>query len=142
MQHLSIILSLAAAIIPGFVSAQTGSGIPQAPITRILAIGTGTAPLTAEDKKTIMPREVRGTVELYLQGKIDQWWYRADGKGVVFLLNVTSVEEAHTMLEKLPLGVAQKMTFELMPLEPLVPLRFLMSDATGSNTPDSKGAGQ
>ena len=95
-------------------------------ITRILAIGAVTSPLTDEDKKTIMPREVPATVELYLQGKIDQWWFRADGKGVVFLLNETSVEEAHNMLEALPLGVAKRMTFDLMPLGPLFPLRLLI----------------
>lgn len=97
--------------------------------TRILAIGAGTSPITDEDRKTIMPREVLATVELYLQGKIDQWWFRADGKGVVFLLNETSVEAAHEMLEAMPLGVAKRLTFELMPLGPLFPLRILMSQA-------------
>ena len=97
--------------------------------TRILAIGAVTSPLTDEDKKTIMPREVPATVKLYLQGKIDQWWFRADGKGVVFLLNETSVEEAHNMLEALPLGVAKRMTFELMPLGPLFPLAMLVNQA-------------
>jgi hypothetical protein len=102
---------------------------PEVSTTRILAIGTGTAPLTLEDRMTILPKEVRATVGLYLQGKIDQWWFRADAKGVVFLLNVTSTEEAHAMLEELPLGVAKRMTFELMPLGPLVPLRVLLADA-------------
>ena len=97
--------------------------------TRILAIGTATAPFTDEERKTIMPREVPATVELYLQGKIDQWWFRGDGKGVVFLLNETSVEAAHEMLEALPLGVAKRMTFELMPLGPLFPLRILIGQA-------------
>jgi muconolactone delta-isomerase len=96
-------------------------------ITRILAIGTGVRPLTAEDRTTILPKEVRATVDLYLQGKIDQWWFRGDGKGVVFLMNVTSVEDAHAMLEKLPLGVAKLMTFELMPLAPLKPLMVLLA---------------
>lgn len=95
-------------------------------ITRILAIGAATSPFTDEEKKTIMPREVPATVELYLQGKIDQWWFRGDGRGVVFLLNETSVEAAHDMLEAMPLGVAKRMTFELMPLGPLFPLRLLL----------------
>lgn len=33
---------------------------------------------------------------------------------MVFLLNMTSVDEAHELLEKLPLGAAKKMTFDLL----------------------------
>lgn len=99
---------------------------PNVLTTRILAIGSVTSPITPEERGTIMPKEVKGTVELYLNGKIDQWWFRADGKGVVFLLNLTSVEEAHAILETLPLGVAKRMTFELMPLGPLYPLWMLL----------------
>ena len=54
-------------------------------------------------------------------------YVRQDGKGVVFLLNVTFVEEAHSLLEKLPLGQAGLMEFDLMPLGPLNPLRLLLS---------------
>jgi hypothetical protein len=36
------------------------------------------------------------------------------------------------MLEKLPLGVAHLMSFELVPLGPLNPLRQLLAPATGS----------
>jgi len=48
--------------------------------------------------------------------------YRQDGKGVVFLLNVTSVEEAHELFESLALGQAKLMKFDQLPLEPLAPL--------------------
>jgi hypothetical protein len=75
-----------------------------------------------------MPKEVPDTVRLYLSGKIDQWYVRQDGKGVVFLLNVSSVEEAHTLLEQLPLGQAKLMEFDLMPLGPLSPLRVLLGE--------------
>ena len=44
------------------------------------------------------------TLRLYLAGKIDQWWIRQTQTGPVFLLNVTSVEEARTLMESLPLG--------------------------------------
>ncbi len=72
------------------VSAQT------VPTTKILAIGHVVAPLTPEQRRSIMPREVPDTVRLYLAGKIDQWYVRQDGKGVVFLLNVTTTEELTT----------------------------------------------
>jgi hypothetical protein len=66
---------------------------PAVPTTKILAIGRLVAPLTPEQRKAILPREVPDTVRLFLAGKIDQWWSRQDGKGPVFLMNVTSVEE-------------------------------------------------
>jgi hypothetical protein len=112
------------------VSQNTPGSAPVAvPTTKILAIGHLVAPLTPEQRRGIMPREVPDTVRLYLSGKIDQWYVRQDGKGVVFLLNVSSVEEAHTLLEALPLGQAKLMEFELMPLGPLSPLRVLLGDA-------------
>jgi hypothetical protein len=73
-----------------------------------------------------MPQEVSDTVRLYLGGKIDQWYVRKDKPGVVFLMNVTTPEEAHALLEKLPLGVAGMMTFELIPVGPLSPLNYLL----------------
>jgi hypothetical protein len=60
-----------------------------------------------------------------LDGKIDQWYSLQNRQGVVFILNVTDVSTAHEMLEKLPLGQAHLMSFELLPLGPLNPLRAL-----------------
>jgi hypothetical protein len=102
------------------------SPLPSVPVTKILAIGGLGAPLTPERRKSIISREVPDTVQLYLAGKIDQWYSRQDGKGVVFLLNLASIEEAHSMLEALPPGQAHLMTFELIPLGPLSPLGLLL----------------
>ena len=55
-------------------------------------------------------------MRLMLAGKIDQWFAKIDGSGVVFLMNVTDPAEAHTLLEKLPLGQADMMTFQLIPV--------------------------
>jgi len=108
---------------------QTAPGpFPAVPTTKILAIGTVVAPITPEQRKTIMTREVPATAQLYLAGKIDQWYVRKDNKGVVFLLNLATVEEAREMLEALPLGQAKLMTFELMPLGPLSPLYILLEN--------------
>jgi hypothetical protein len=99
---------------------------PPVPTTKILAIGRLASPLTPEQRRSIMPKEVPDTVKLYLAGKIDQWYVRQDGKGVVFLLNVTTTEEAHALLEALPLGKAKLMEFDLIALGPLNPLRVLL----------------
>ncbi len=107
------------------------------PTTRVLAIGKLSGPRDATWRDT-MPKEVHGTVDLYLQGKIDQWYVRKDGQGVVFLMNVSTVEEAHALLEKLPLGQAHIMSFDLIPLGPLTPLRFLMGAQPGGTSSAAK----
>jgi hypothetical protein len=82
--------------------------------------------------RAILPAEVRETVKLYLDGKIDQWYSLQARVGVAFILNVTDTATAHDMLEKLPLGQAHLMSFELIPLAPLSPLRQLQGMTTGS----------
>jgi len=100
------------------------------PTTKILAIGHLTAKWTPEARRAVMPAEVRRTVDLYLAGKIDQWYVKQDQTGVVFLLNVTDLKEAHDLLANLPLGQAGLMEFELIPLGPLNPLRLLVAPPT------------
>jgi len=66
------------------------------------------------------------TVKLYLDGKIRQWYSRGDGKGIVFLVDAKSVDEARAILEDLPLTKAQLMDSQYVPIGPLVPLRMLI----------------
>jgi hypothetical protein len=95
------------------------------PTTKILAIGTINPGVDPAKAFAILPNEVRDTVDLYLNGKIDQWYSQQERKGVVFILNVTDPAAARDMLEKLPLGQAHLMSFELIPIGPLNPLRQL-----------------
>ena len=119
---LLFILSLGAT-----VQAQTNADpLLSVPTTRILAIGSLDGPITEDQRKGIMSHEVPDTVKLYLAGKIDQWYVRKDGKGVVFLLNVSSTDEAKAMLDQLPLGQAKLMHFDFIPLGPLSPLGLLL----------------
>jgi hypothetical protein len=98
------------------------------PTTKILAIGSVTAKGTPETIAPILPFEVRATVRSYLAGKIEQWFFQTEGSGVVFIMNATSRQEAHEILEKLPLGVAGMMKFELIALGPLKPLAMLIGE--------------
>jgi hypothetical protein len=102
------------------------------PTTRVLAIGHMTSGSTREKIMPVMQQEVRDTVRLYLAGKLDQWFVRRDQNGVVFLLNVSTVAEARTLLEKLPLGEAKLMDFDLIPLGPLTPLGLLLQESAGA----------
>lgn len=95
------------------------------PTTKILAIGTINPGVDLAKVFAILPNEVRDTADLYLNGKIDQWYSQQERRGVVFILNVTDPAAARDMLEKLPLGQAHLMSFELIPIGPLNPLRQL-----------------
>jgi hypothetical protein len=116
-------VALAQAGSPG--ASAPGGALPNVPTTKVLAIGHIVA-ANAGSRAAIMPSEVRETVKLYLGGKIDQWYVRRDQPGVVFLMNVSTVEEAHRLLEALPLGKAGVMAFDLVPLGPLSPLNYLL----------------
>jgi hypothetical protein len=115
-------------LILSLIGSDSGYGqsmTPSIPTTKILAIGTVNPGVDSAKVLAILPDEVRSTVELYLDGKIDQWYSLQDRRGVAFILNVTDPAAAHEMLEKLPLGQAHLMSFELIRLGPLNPLRQL-----------------
>ena len=108
----------------GFNSAN-GAAMKTTPTTKILAIGTINPGFEQSQVFAVLPEEVRETVDLYLDGKIEQWYSLQGKPGVAFIINVTDPAVAHEMLEKLPLGKAHMMSFELIPIGPLNPLRFL-----------------
>ena len=92
---------------------------------KIMAIGT-LKPLTDEQRKTYLPKEVPATLQLYLDGKMEQFWLRDGEAGVIFLMTVESIAEADTLLKGLPLGQANLLTFDLFPVGPLAPLGMLI----------------
>lgn len=93
---------------------------------KIMAVGTLPAPLSPEQVGRFMPTEVPATLQLYLDGHMEQFWRRDDGKGVVFLMATNSVDEAKGLLDKLPLVAGGLLQFELIPLTPLSPLGRLI----------------
>ena len=82
--------------------------------------------VNAQQIMAIMPEEIRATVKLYFDGKIRQWYSRGDGKGVVFLVDAKTEDEARVLMEGLPLAKEQLMDHEYIPVGPLMPLRALM----------------
>ena len=92
---------------------------------KVMAIGT-LKPLTPEQRQRYLPAEVPATLQLYLDGKMEQFWLREKEAGVIFLMSVDSVEEADRLLKALPLGQADLLTFDLLPIGPLLPLGMLM----------------
>jgi hypothetical protein len=116
---------LAAASIPA--AAQTPAPTPTTQVLATLSVNSDV--VRAELMKT-MPEEVRQTVKLYLDGKIQQWYSRSDGRGVVFIINATSVADAKASLEQLPLIKGHFATFDYVALGTLSPLRLLIAEPT------------
>jgi len=93
---------------------------------KVIAIGNITKPVTPEQRAQIMPKEVPATLKLYLDGKIEQFFYRQDKPGVIFFMNVESVEQAKAAVEALPLVTEGFAQYDFIPVGPLAPLGMLI----------------
>jgi hypothetical protein len=121
------------AMLPVAAVAQSQSGVsPDVPsvaipkTSEVLVIQTAKPGVTFQQFMAVMPAEIRATVKLYLDGKIRQWYSRGDGKGVVFLVDAKTEDEARAILETLPLAKEQLWDEQYILLGPLMPLRALI----------------
>jgi hypothetical protein len=95
-------------------------------IMKVFAIASIVRPLSPEQRQEIMPKEVPATLKLYLDGKIEQFFFRQDKPGVIFLMDVESVDEAKTAVGALPLAAGGFAQYEFMQVGPLAPLGLLI----------------
>jgi hypothetical protein len=110
---------------------QTNVSVPPVPNpTGVIVILTARQGVGFEQIMPVMPSEIRATVKLYLDGKIRQWYSKGDGKGVVFFVDATTVEEAHAIIDSMPLSKQNLMDHQYIPVGPLVPLGLLNNSAT------------
>ncbi len=93
--------------------------------TGVMVIITVKAGVTREQVMAVMPAEIRQTVQLYLNGKIREWYSRGDGRGVVLLLDTRDVAEAQTIMEGLALAKQNIVDHEYIAVGPLLPLGLL-----------------
>jgi len=96
--------------------------------TGVMVIITVKAGVTRDQVMAVMPAEIRQTVQLYLNGKIREWYSRGDGRGVVLLLDTRDIAEAETIMEGLPLAKEHIIDHEYIAVGPLVPLGLLMAN--------------
>ena len=113
-------------------TSMTNSAVAQAQAsspttTGVIVILTAKAGVTREQVMALMPAEIRETVQLYLNGKIREWYSRGDGRGAVFLLDTKDVAEAHTIMDRLPLAKGNLLDHDYIAVGPLFPLRLLMA---------------
>ncbi|GAB2874921.1 hypothetical protein GCM10027093_07980 [Paraburkholderia jirisanensis] len=92
---------------------------------KVFAIASAKPTLTPEKIQQHMSNEVPATLKLYLDGKVEQFWFRDKG-GPIFLMNVESVEQAKATLDALPLVADGLMSYEFLPVGPLMPLGMLI----------------
>ena len=95
--------------------------------TGVFALLTAKPGVTREQVMAVMPAEIRATVQLYLDGKIREWYARDDGRGAIFLLNATDVAEASSIMDSLPLARENILDHVYIPVGPLTPLRLLLA---------------
>jgi hypothetical protein len=124
---LMTLLPVASVLTPTPASPQPPSGVPSPKTTEVMVILTAKQGVTRQQIMDVMPAEIRATVKLYLDGQIRQWYSRGDGRGVVFFLDVKTVDEAHAVMETLPLAKENLMDHEYIPVGPLMPLAGLIS---------------
>ena len=104
------------------------SGVPSVAIpktTEVLVIQTPKQGVTVQQVMAVIPDEIQATVKLYLDGKIREWYSRGNGKGVVFLVDAKTEDEARALMETLPLAKQQLMDSEYIPVGPLMALKML-----------------
>src|SRR5215510_9640302 len=109
--------------------AQAQAQAPASTTTGVFALLKAKPEVTRERVMAIMPAEIRATVQLYLEGKIREWYAREDGRGAIFLLNARDVAEASSIMESLPLAKENILDHEYIPVGPLMPLRLLLGSA-------------
>jgi hypothetical protein len=108
---------------------RAATGVPSVAIpktTEVLVIQTAKQGVAPQQIIAVMPAEIRATVKLFFDGYIRQWYSRGDGKGVVFLVDAKTEDEARALMETLPLAKEQLMDTQYIPVGPLVPLRTLI----------------
>jgi hypothetical protein len=107
---------------------ENGQGLPSGAIpktTAVLVIQTPKQGVTVQQVMAVIPDEIQATVKLYLDGKIREWYSRGDGKGVIFLVDTKTEDDARAIMETLPLAKAHLMDHAYIPVGPLMPLRAL-----------------
>src|SRR5262249_3342409 len=132
-QAMKFMIPFLIAMLPLASVAQSQSGVsssvPSVAIpktTGVIVIQTAKQGITPQQVIAVIPSEILAAWKLYLDGKIRQWYSRGEGKGVVFLVDAKTEDEARAIMETLPLATEQLMDHQYVPVGPLMPLRALM----------------
>jgi hypothetical protein len=128
IRNIALALTLTLVVATSIANPSLAQGQASSPATTgVMVIVTVKAGVTPEQVMATMHAEIQQTVQLYLNGKIREWYSRSDGRGVVLLLDTKDVAEAHAIMDGLPLGKQNIVDHEFIAVGPLMPLRMLMA---------------
>jgi hypothetical protein len=119
----ALVLGVGLQMQPQIAPAPTPAPVPVT--TEVIAMTRLKPEVPLPDVVKLVQEEVRAAVELYLDGKIDQWYTRSDGKGAVLFLRCKTVDEAKAVLAVLPLVKAGYIDVEYIPVGPFARLSNL-----------------
>jgi hypothetical protein len=126
IRNIALALTLTLVVATSIANPSLAQGQASSPATTgVMVIVTVKAGVTPEQVMATMHAEIQQTVQLYLNGKIREWYSRSDGRGVVLLLDTKDVAEAHAIMDGLPLGKQNIVDHEFIAVGPLMPLRML-----------------
>ncbi len=123
-----ILVSLSALVLGAGLQMQPQTAPPPtspAPATEVMVMTSRKPGIPVADVIKLAPEEVRVAVQLYLEGKIDRWYSRSDGKGAVLFLHCKTADEANAVISDLPLVKAGYLDVEYIPVGPFSGLRIL-----------------
>jgi hypothetical protein len=93
---------------------------------QILAISKLKEGATMDKMGPHLADEVKHTLEVYLDGKVRNFWFKVGQPGIVLMLESAGEDEARQVLKALPLVAAGFVEFDVIPLQPLKPLGTLI----------------
>ena len=96
-----------------------------APVTEVMVMTSRKPGVALPDLMKLVQEEVRFAVQLYLDGKIEQWYTRSDGNGAVLFLRCKTVDEAKALLSGLPMVKAGYLDVQYIPVGPFFGLQTL-----------------
>jgi hypothetical protein len=119
-----ILLRLTALVLGAGLQMQQQPAPAPAPVTAVIAMTSLKPGVAQADVMKLVPDEVHVAVQIYLEGKIDQWYTRGDGKGAVILLHCNTEDQAKAILSALPFVKAGYLDVEYIPVGPFQGLRI------------------
>jgi hypothetical protein len=100
-------------------------------MVKVLAIGHAQTGIRWEHIAPYVGEQARHVWELYETDQVREFYLRADHRpGVVLVLECADVTEAERFVAALPIGRAELLDFEIIPLRPYIGFRELFKDPT------------
>lgn len=96
---------------------------------KFLALEKEKPGLSGVDFQPQLKAEAARAWELYQQGSLREFYFRADEHTAVLVLECEDVEEARRLLDSLPLVQAGLISFEIIPLVAYLGFERLFGDA-------------